>query len=364
LKNRLIRLINEQSYQKVRPLWHLAFWLLIWFWLFKDTKLSTGFEVPEATYILTAARVFLVITSFYAIAYYILPWFFNRKRIWLALLLLLFLLYGNSQIIAQTYIFIDSHYEMPGFFKRFVKSLNENSWGGLVVNYNIFYIFLQQIATPLSIALAIKIVRDLLQERFKKLQLERDNYNLELNMLKSQINPHFFFNTLNNIYSLIVDKDEVAAGCVIRLSDLMRYTLYESNAPRVALNKEVAFLQDYIEIERIRYSQNYAIEFNTEGVTEEHRIAPLILITFVENAFKHGFRRDKQSGWMRISVSVKGQELTFCVANNRKPEVDSKPGIGLVNVRRRLELLYPREHQLLVKPLEDQFYVELKINLL
>jgi two-component system, LytTR family, sensor kinase len=366
LKNKFISYLSELSGNRLRPWLHLLFWALILAWIFKDTRLSTGFEIKPYSYVLTASRFLLVVGCFYTIAYFILPRLFTKGRFWLAGVFTLLLLYIASQLVAFSYVYVNNNYDMPVYYKRFVSSLHLNSYRGLIINYNIFYLFFLQIATPLSIALAVKIVRDLVQERIKKLQLERDNYNLELNLLKSQINPHFFFNTLNNVYSLIVDKDEVAASCIIRLSDLMRYTLYESNAPRVPLEKELAFLKDYIEIERIRYNKNYSIEFITDGITEEQQIAPLILITFVENAFKHGFRKDKDSGWIKIEVIVKNQKLFFSVANNCKKndESDGKAGIGLINVRRRLELLYPGQHKLWFEKQPDQFYTELNLDLI
>jgi sensor histidine kinase YesM len=200
----------------------------------------------------------------------------------------------------------------------------------------------------------------------EKLKLEKENMRLELNLLKSQINPHFFFNTLNNIYSLVEDKDELAASIILRLSDLMRYSLYESNRDTIPLAQELNFIQNYVELEKIRHKQYVAITLRAGEIPRNLAIPPLILVTFVENAFKHGVKTTIEASWVSIDVQVNGNELSFFIQNSKPQKLSREAvqgGIGLVNVHRRLDLIYPGRYQLLVKNEPTTYTVDLKIKL-
>jgi LytS/YehU family sensor histidine kinase len=176
------------------------------------------------------------------------------------------------------------------------------------------------------------------------------------------------FNTLNNLYALTLDKSEEAPEVVVKLSDLLSYMLYECNAPRVPLEKEVNLLQDYLALEKIRYRNELKVDFDVQGRMSGKLIAPLLLIPFVENGFKHGLSKQIQNPWINISVDVEDYLLTFKVENN-KPETDTedKPGytegIGLTNVRRRLDLIYGKHYELKVTNNEGIFSISLQVKL-
>ena len=186
----------------------------------------------------------------------------------------------------------------------------------------------------------------------------------ELALLRSQVNPHFLFNTLNNIYSLVYRKSDDAPAAVMKLSSIMRYMLYDSAAEKVPLEKEIEYLKSFIELQNLRVKYPDFVSLNIEGDTSGRFIAPMLLISFVENAFKHG-SKNHQPG-INIQLSVLNEQIKFEVLNYLKktePVNDEPPtGKGLANIRRRLELIYPDKHKLLISKEEDTFRINLEIN--
>ncbi|GAA3919975.1 sensor histidine kinase [Hymenobacter algoricola] len=225
-----------------------------------------------------------------------------------------------------------------------------------------------------TILLCIKFVRDIIIYQNKNLRLERDqialehsNLMLELNFLKSQINPHFLFNTLNSIYVQVEGRNEQVAEQVLQLSDLMRYGLYESNTRWVALTRELDYINSYLQLEKSRYGSQADIQFARHDGNEAYQIAPLLLISFIENAFKHGVGKVKDGSFVHVQALVHGGTLEFFVVNScpavrpQSPRPDG--GIGLVNVRKRLELLYPGRHQLDIDAGTAEYSVRLRMEL-
>ncbi len=188
------------------------------------------------------------------------------------------------------------------------------------------------------------------------------NAGLELENLKAQFHPHFLFNTLNNIYGLVME-NEKAGEAVLKMSDLLRFSLYESQESSIPLSREIQFLEDYIHLEKIRHHDHVAIDFDVKVTNMETPIAPLLLISFVENAFKHGVNKSIAASWVKINLTQEGNSLSFVVCNsipqNKQPlEVG---GIGLENAQRRLELLYPEKHTFKVSVEENTFKIALTI---
>lgn len=194
--------------------------------------------------------------------------------------------------------------------------------------------------------------------------LKQAKLQADLNYLKAQVQPHFFFNTLNNIYSLALQRSAETAPLVARLSDMMRYVIYDTVNQKVSLQKEIDFLKTYVDVESVRYNKNIRISFDTQGINEKARIEPLLLLPLIENMFKHGVQHEMGSGFVEIVICVTGNELTL-QARNSKPSVimqqtDSK-GLGLDNVNKRLELLYPGKYKLAIQ--EDASYYEVLLTL-
>ena len=187
----------------------------------------------------------------------------------------------------------------------------------------------------------------------------------ELKSLKEQINPHFLFNTLNNLYGLTSQHPQKAGEVVMRLAKLMQYMLYEGNLMQVALRKEVDYLQNYLALERIRYDERIHLSFQISGDINQLYIAPLMLLPFVENAFKHGISRQLGEAWLQIQLTVNEKELIFKVENSKPVSGDPSPatGIGLPNIAKRLALIYPGRHQLRQLDGDGTYLVILRIEL-
>jgi sensor histidine kinase YesM len=196
-------------------------------------------------------------------------------------------------------------------------------------------------------------------------QLRIEKQQAELNYLKSQTNPHFLFNTLNNIYSLARDKSDLAPESILRLSKILRYMLYETSGAYIAIEQEIKIINDYIALEKLRYDESLRVNFNHDIEDVKQALPPLLLIPLVENAFKHGVSETRGHPFVDIHLSVKARQLTFIVENSAEPfsaTLSVKENIGLSNLRRQLELLYTDYH-LSVQQRESQFTATLKINL-
>lgn len=198
----------------------------------------------------------------------------------------------------------------------------------------------------------------------RKKALENEKLNAELRFLKAQINPHFLFNTLNNLYALAFAQSPNTTEVIAKLSQMMRYMIYDSNHPKVPLSKEIEYMENYISLEKLRLNEQIPIDFTIEGDPKTIQVVPLILITFLENAFKHGVSNNTKDGWIRIKIVLTGQKLVYTIENSKLREEQHEPsGIGLQNVRRRLELSYADHYALDIHDEQKRFAVRLEINL-
>lgn len=196
-------------------------------------------------------------------------------------------------------------------------------------------------------------------------QLRIEKQQAELNYLKSQTNPHFLFNTLNNIYALARDKSDLAPETILRLSKILRYMLYEAGGPYIAIEQELKIIGDYISLEKLRYDDSLRVNFNYDVEDMKQALPPLLLIPLVENAFKHGASETRHQPFVDIHLSVARRQLTFYVKNSTDESAGDgkvKENIGLSNLRRQLELLYT-DYQMQVEQQTDEFSATLKINL-
>ncbi len=205
-----------------------------------------------------------------------------------------------------------------------------------------------------------------IEQSFKSEQVNRklkeEVVKAELSFLKSQINPHFLYNTLNYVYSLAIPVSNKLANAVLRLSDLMRYTLNDSPDGKVGLDKEVEYLESYVALFRMRFEPNFYVDFIADGIADQ-KIASLILIPFVENAFKHGVVNDAVQP-VRIRLKVQQKRLSFEVSNKiSHAQKDHSSGVGMVNIHRRLDLIYPDKHELLISNNGNTYKSTLILNL-
>ena len=220
-----------------------------------------------------------------------------------------------------------------------------------------------------SLALGYGFTKSWLRNEKQRQQLREEMLQAELNFLKAQVNPHFLFNVLNMAYASAAGSgDERTSGIIEKLANLMRYMLYESNVGSIELSKEVEYIESFIELQKMRLSSEIqsAVEFSVSGDPGSYKVAPLILIPFVENAFKHGIRLGKPSDIL-INLKVTSGNLYFEVANSIAEAQNGlghkNGGIGLENVKKRLALLYPDRHQLNISRKNDKFGISLILNL-
>jgi LytS/YehU family sensor histidine kinase len=249
---------------------------------------------------------------------------------------------------------------------EFLKRIVASGWTGVFSFSRMVKIFLPVLMT-VGPVLTLKLVLDVIRASTRTLRLERDNLNLEVNFLRSQLNPHFLFNTLNNIYSLSIRNDALASDLIMHLSEMMRYTLYDSNADKVPLDMEAEFLRNYVELESVRYGKNASIRFECDtDQIGDHLIAPLLMFPFVENAFKYSHSTNSNKCWIHASLEVADKQLRFEISNSKGEQTTVKKvqgGIGLTNTRKRLILLYPDEHTLFIENNPEYYKVVLTLTL-
>jgi sensor histidine kinase YesM len=334
-----------------RLLQHLAFWVLSFFIFLNIFK--TGTSPGKIDYIYTAIFHITLLPAVYLNLEWLLPRFANTRR-W-------FFYTAAAIIIVALFAWLNyaffqdwSKYILPGYFFISYFTLWEIST---------FFVIYIAISSLLKLSKSWFLVNDLQRQL---LQTEKEKVQIELQALKSQINPHFFFNTLNGIYAMTLDKDERLPQTVLQLSQLMRYLLYESKEDLVPLEREWEIVQDYISLQKIRSSDGLLIEKQVQGEIQQQSIPPLLLITFLENAFKHGAKGNTGPATIHIWLQVQENRFNFRIKNTKgqvdKIEQDDYKGVGLENVQRRLALLYPDRHRLNIDETTTHFIVNLQLQ--
>ncbi|MBK8557519.1 MAG: histidine kinase [Lewinellaceae bacterium] len=230
------------------------------------------------------------------------------------------------------------------------------------------YVFMGNVLIML-LSTTLRVIMDWWRYQAEKQTLLTQSMQSELRFLRSQINPHFLFNTLNNLYALTLKKDNKAPEIVLKLSEIMRYMLYECNEKRVYLSKEIQYMQNYLDLERLRQPAGAEVSALVEGSISDQMIAPLLLVPFLENAFKHGLNHHLEGGgYVRVHIMVAGDDMEFQISNSKtnsfpRQEHPRSGGIGLVNVRQRLQILYPKQHELHTEDSPNDYTVTLSLNL-
>jgi len=241
--------------------------------------------------------------------------------------------------------------------------LNDHSGSTLRLMPPIFGHSILLFVVVLFVSLGLRMNAEWKKTEEEKVKIEKEKLNAELSYLKAQVNPHFLFNTLNVIYTLATLKSEQTAEAVMKLSKLMRYVILDAHTPFVPLDKELAYVGNFIELHRLRLANNNQIDFRISGNTEGFQISPFILIPFVENAIKHGTSTIEPM-IIIIEIALLNNKLQFTVKNNKlstKSETPNSTGVGIENTRKRLEMIYRKNHTLQISETEQTF--EVKLNL-
>lgn len=337
---------------RVVPL-HLSFWCAYLSFFFY--QVSTYHRGPEFNWdhvlkVVSIQVIFAALIS-YLNYFYLLPRFLVNKNVWVYLLefSVPFALIMLARIYTERSLAEEEH----GHYQDFL--------------YSSRYL-VQMLTTNLFIVIFVGMIRfavDWFEFEAKQKAVENEKLTAELNFLKAQINPHFLFNTLNNLYYLAYTQSTNTTEVIAKLSQMMRYMIYDSNHPFVPLSKEIEYMQNYISLERLRLNNQIPIKFDIEGNTDAS-IVPLIFITFLENAFKHGLSSNYSGAWVNISIKLQGKECIYTVENSKVENTNvknDKSGIGLQNVHRRLELSYPGRYQLRNEEGSNRYFVQLNITL-
>ena len=298
-------------------------------------------------------------TLVYGIIYYFLPRYISQKKTW-----------RGTTALLGVFIILIACFNYLNFLLTFSISTRMGYFTKMPEMNYIIPIWIRQIIfnypTVVGFALAIKLLKRWYLKQKETEQLVREKINAELQLLKAQVHPHFLFNTLNNIYSFILNDSGKAPEMIKKLSSLLYYILNDCNRHLVPLDKELSMIQDYITLEQIRYGDRLNLSLHIQGSAKGKMISPLLLIPFVENSFKHGTSRMLTHPWVSLDIQIEKDFLEFKLINN-KPEHNSelagKKGIGLNNVKKRLQLLYPQTHSLNIIETEMSYDVFMKIAL-
>jgi two-component system LytT family sensor kinase len=338
---------------------HVLLWLVFWvISVFAYPKMLNGDIQFLESFIHQLFFLTGKIILTYWTLYFLFPKFFAKRKYWTFALLLILSVIGAG-LLQRGINYFYYRYIYDVYFNVNREPLKLSYWVGSAIIQTIFVTY-----PPAVIALCIKAFDEWFRTQRRIQKAENEQLYSELKYLQAQIHPHFFFNTLNNLYGLALAKSDEAPGLILKLSDMMRYILYQTNVPSIGLEKELHHLHNYIELEKIRYKDNFDIFFKQRGPLHEVSVAPLLLLPFVENAFKHGFSESMQNAYISIDIDVSENVFLFSVENSlpvttKNTEIET--GLGLKNVMRRLELLYPGSYTLKLHKGDDSYRVELSL---
>jgi sensor histidine kinase YesM len=327
---------------------HLLFWMLvfgIWYFLrYQDYPHEA--MAATVTFVKVADLAILV----YLVNYVLIPKLFYRKKYVLFILVFIALIFASA-ILKMTVIGRVIHDEQLIHLSGNLKTR--------IYDYVIPHFFL------VIAGAVVKLMIDYSKLQQQMAETAQQKAEAELNFLKSQINPHFLFNSLNSVYFLIDKNNTEARNSLHKFSDMLRYQLYELNGAKIPVEREVSYLKDYMDLQKLRKDEHYSVEFTSTPQVNGFSIEPLLLVPFVENAFKHISHHTGKNNFVQLSMDRSNGHFIFKAVNSKESvrTTEQPGGIGLSNVKRRLELLYPGKHSLKIKDENDIYQVELTLKL-
>jgi sensor histidine kinase YesM len=334
-----------------RVIQHLAFWGLSYYVLIHVFASSS--EIQPTDHLYTAIFLLTVAIGVYANLYLLIPLFLNRKKYLLYAVLLGLCITSGAYLNQVTFEHIIDLF-LPGYY---------------FISYFGYIDLLKFFSAFIGITSLVKLSKGyfiLLETRNQLMKMQKEKSEAELNALKVQINPHFLFNGLNGIYSLVLNHSDEAPGTILKLSEILRYIIYETRNEMVDLKKELDYMQDYIFIQKLRSGPLAKIDVRISGDPGNRKIAPLLFLPLIENSFKHGIKGETGSTFVIMEWTIGDGFIRFLSENNKGQqddhEKDRHGGIGLENLKQRLKLTYPEKHHLKITETEDRFKVELTIH--
>lgn len=326
---------------------HVVFWMLVfglWYYLrYQD------YSTQEIAFLITLVKVTALATAVYITNYLLIPRLLYKKRYagFIASFFGLILISSIVKIFLMSLIFNDpAMFSLSGDLKT---RLYENAISD-------FFLIMA--------GAAFKLILDYTKVQQRLVEVAKEKAETELNFLKSQINPHFLFNSLNSVYFLINKENTEARQALHKFSEMLRYQLYEMEGDKIPVEKEIGYLKDYVDLQKLRRNENYSVSFHHSREVKGFSIEPLLLIPFVENAFKHISHYNDRDNFVRVDLNRVNGAFIFSVENSKDDQSKSETmgGIGLNNVRRRLELLYPGKHELSIINENGVYRVDLKLK--
>jgi two-component system, LytTR family, sensor kinase len=328
---------------------HVLGWMLLfgtWFMLRQN-----DYPEGQTAFVVTAIKVADLALLIYITNYVLLPkLFYKRHYVW-------FVVVFVTMIIASSFIkmqLLGWYLDEPRL-SDFMANWQKRTYDNIVPHF-----FL------VTAGAAVKLLFDYTSMQQRLAEVAKEKAETELNFLKSQINPHFLFNSLNSVYFLISKDNAEARQALHKFSEMLRYQLYEMNGDKIPIEKEIHYLRDYVDLQQLRRDERYSVEFNCSPEVKGFSIEPLLLIPFVENAFKHVSHHNDVTNYIKVDLSRENGRFTFQVQNSKEGVAVSREGhggIGLPNVKRRLELLYPNKHELAISSNNTTFAVTLNLEL-
>jgi hypothetical protein len=344
--------------QKHRVASHLLFWLLLLILQLSSSSYDNWDQVSFRNNLVgDGTNLLAQIAAAYFLAYFIAPRYIYQQKYlaalaWFAVSVYVVCVLSRLEVI---------HFEEPIFGK---KPNPKETYTEIFTDLpKLAYVYFFRIFSVAFVFMLLKLLKDQLAIQRRALSLEKQRVEAELKLLKTQLNPHFLFNTMNNIYTLALMKSSVTADAIGRLSEILDYILYRCDGWYVPLTGEIALLNNYIGLEKLRYDDRLKVHFKPH-LEQDIEIAPLILLTIVENAFKHGASNDIGEPVVNIELNADHHRFAFTVSNSfQSKTIAEAPSIGLPNLKQQLELIYPGKHNLAITQTEFLFMVKLTIEL-
>lgn len=327
---------------------HLFFWMLVfgvWYFLrYQD------YTTPGQAMAVTAVKVADLALLIYCTNYLLIPQLFYKKKYGWFFILFVIMIVTSSLLKMKVIGLLTGDVQMAQLSGDLKTRIYDN-----VIPH--FFLVIAGAAARLMIDYAG------LQQRMA--ETAKEKAEAELNFLKSQINPHFLFNSLNSVYFLIDKSNTEARRSLHKFSDMLRYQLYELNGAKIPIEREVNYLRDYVDLQKLRRDEHYTVSFNSDEEVKDFVIEPLLLVPFVENAFKHISHYSDQDNFIDLALSRRNGSFTFTIKNSKEPAktTESHGGIGLTNVKRRLELLYPDQYSLRIDESGALYQVQLTLQI-
>lgn len=359
--------INKPKYNWVYKykLYHLPFWFVyhsLWWTVTIGSPLAVANNILFSAYsIKFAFYVIFQALGVYFNLYFLIPGFLEKGRY------LQYICFAIFTIVCTAALIVPGYYVSAWLSGKSIEELYE------INSANYLYFFqintLPSTAASMTLAMSVKLTKNWIQARRREQLLEKEKLETELKFLKSQINPHFLFNTINSIFVLIHKNPVMASDSLAKFSGLLRYQLYECNEQQIPLDQELNYLENFIELEKLRQDHNIKLTLQMEQHSGNLTIAPFILMPFIENAFKHVSKRKDGTNWIKMYLRFNKHQLLFDISNsisgqyNSSADFINNSGIGLKNVQRRLDLIYLGKHNLNIERDNEQFHVRLQLNL-